>query len=365
MLSAAIIKDMQLLLRDRGALASLFLLPIIFIAVFGSMFTGGEKKGEPRAIPVYHQPDDTRAAKLMVAVQMSGLFRTEMKDSADSVRALIADEAFIAGLIIPPDFDPTAGKPAELVIDKAMSPAVRGPIEGALSGILTIAHFGDPSGGPVIVLEARSPPGIDRPLENADGFQVSVPGNAVLFGFFLALTVALSFVEERRIGTWRRLLAAPISRPAVLLAKLVPFALIGVIQFVFLFGVGALAFGMQVAGSALALCVLTLAVVLCATALGLFIASFGGTEKQVGGIGSIIILVMGLLGGAMIPRPVMPETMQSIGLIVPHAWALDAYYAVLIREGTGLADIWREVGALCGFTAAYALIGSLRFRFER
>jgi ABC-2 type transport system permease protein len=122
---------------------------------------------------------------------------------------------------------------------------------------------------------------------------------------------------------------------------------------------------MRVAGSPLALVLLTCAVVFCATALGLFIAAFGGTEKQVGGIGSICILVMGLLGGAMIPRMVMPDAMQQIGLLVPHAWALDGYYDVLIRDGATVADVLRQIATVVGFGVVFAGIGVARFRFER
>ncbi|MEM9490068.1 MAG: ABC transporter permease, partial [Myxococcota bacterium] len=299
-----------------------------------------------------------------VAVDASGIFRTERLDSPDAVRARVATRDALAGLIIPADFDPRAGRPAELVIDEGQTLQIRGPIEGALSGILTIAHFGGAT-GPVTVLTPRSPPGMARPLANATGFQVAVPGNAMLFGFFLALTVALSFSEERASGTWRRLLSAPVSRATLLLAKLVPFVLVGLVQMLFLFGTGALLFGMTVAGSLSALIVLTVVTVICATALGLFIASFGGSEKQIGGIGSICLLVMGLLGGAMVPRPIMPESLQLIGLVTPHAWCLDGYYDVLIRTGTTVFDIIRQLAAILGFAAVFAAIGALRFRFER
>jgi ABC-2 type transport system permease protein len=215
------------------------------------------------------------------------------------------------------------------------------------------------------LLEPRSPPGMRKPVEDLGGFQVAVPGNAVLFGFFIALTTALSFVEERKSGTWRRMLAAPLSRPVVLIAKLVPFFAIGLAQMAILFGVGAALFGMRVAGSVPALVVLTTAVVFCAVSLGLLIASFGGTEKQVGGVGSILLLVMGLIGGAMVPRLAMPETMQRLGLLVPHGWALEGYYDLLVRDGAGFADVATPVAAVFAFGVAFAGIGALRFRFER
>ena len=61
----------------------------------------------------------------------------------------------------------------------------------------------------------------------------------------------------------------------------------------------------------------------------------------------------------------MPAFMQKIGLFVPHGWALDGYYAVLVRQDTTIADIVPQVAALAGFGAGFALLGILRFRFER
>ena len=252
--AAAVRKELQLVLRDRGALISLFAMPLVFMGVFGSMFSDSGA------------PDSSRVVA-----------------------------------------------------------AIRG----------------------------------------ASSFQLYVPGNAVLFGFFLAMTVGISFVGERKTGTFRRIMAAPVRRSTLLLAKLVPYYLVGLAQMTFLFGTGALVFGMRVSGSVVGLAALTAAVVFAAVALGLVVASFSGTERQVGAIGSVCLLVMGLLGGGMVPRPFMPATMQQIGRFTPHGWALDGYYDVLIHDGTGLADVAPEIAVVLGFGVLFALVGAARFRFDR
>ena len=66
----------------------------------------------------------------------------------------------------------------------------------------------------------------------------------------------------------------------------------------------------------------------------------------------------------MFPRIAMPDFMKSLGHVVPHSWALDGYYDVLVRQGTTLGDIAPSIGALCGFAALFALLGLWRFRFE-
>jgi len=360
-LLATIRKDLLLLLRDRGALLSLFLLPIVFIGVFGAVF-GGDGQPDPIDLTVWHAEGDPRGAEVVAALEATGMFTVAPAASAEAVRTAAADDD-IVGLILPADLDPRAGRPAELVLDPAAPPQVRAPIEGAVTAVVSRVYLGPPPGEGLEVVRVRPPAGTD-PLADVSGFQVAVPGNAVLFGFFLALVVAMSFTEERRSGTWRRVLAAPVSRRLVLLAKLVPYVLVGLIQFGFLFGIAILAFGLEVAGSPVALGLLTLAVVVCATSLGFAMAALGGSEKQLGGIGSVSLLVMGLVGGAMVPRIAMPAVMRQAGLAVPHGWALDGYFDVLVRPGTGVADIAPQIAAVLGFAALFAAFGALRFRFE-
>jgi ABC-2 type transport system permease protein len=120
-----------------------------------------------------------------------------------------------------------------------------------------------------------------------------------------------------------------------------------------------------VGGSLLALVVLTFAVVTCAVALGLVMAAIGGSEKRMGSIGSVSLLIMGLLGGAMVPRAIMPPALETAGLLVPHGWALDGYFTLLVRDGATVVDVLPQVGAILGFAALFAAIGVWRFRFER
>ncbi|HEU0031096.1 MAG TPA: ABC transporter permease [Kofleriaceae bacterium] len=357
MIGAAIKKDVWLLLRDRGALVSLFLLPIIFMVAFGGMFRTGSDGGSARPIAIWYAPGDPRGETIAKALAASEGFVASPAASADDVRARVAHDDVIAGLVVP------ASGPVELVIDLGAPVQVRAPLQGALTAIVTRALVPMPAIAPIV--EARSPPGIANPLANISAFQVTVPGNAVMFGFFIALTVAMSFVGERRTGTWRRLLAAPVPRYQALLGTLVPYYLVGVAQLAFLFALGIGVFGMEVAGSPIALVVLSLAVVACAVSLGLLFAAVARTEKQLGGIGSVVLLVMGMLGGCMFPRLAMPAVMKKLGLAVPHAWALDGYYDVLVREGTSLADIAPSIAALLAFAIAFAGLGIALFRFER
>ena len=68
-IGAAIRKDVWLLLRDRGALISLFLLPIAFMLAFGLMFGGSDGDGAPRPVAICHAPGDPRGEARVPAAQ--------------------------------------------------------------------------------------------------------------------------------------------------------------------------------------------------------------------------------------------------------------------------------------------------------
>jgi len=366
MLGASIAKETQLLLRDRGALASMFVLPVAFITFFGFMFgddNGDSARESSRRVAVWFAEANDAGFVAADAVDQAEGFSIERLATAGDVRATVAAGTVKVGLVFPDDFDPLGGKPAELVIDQAASLQFRGPIQGALTQIIARSQLPEDPSLELSVLEARTPPGMKKPVRNISGFQLAVPGNAVLFAFFIAITIGISFIEERDSGTWRRMLAAPVRRPVLLFAKLVPFFFIACLQLAFLFGVGALVFGMTVGGSLAGVVLISALTAYCAVSLGLFIASFGGTPKAVGGFGSIVILIMGMLGGAMIPRIAMPEVLQKAGLAVPHGWALDAYTDLLVREGTTIADVALPALVLFAMGTALAGIGAARFKF--
>ena len=368
MIGASIRKEVWLLMRDRGRLLSLFALPVVFMIVFGTMFKFGPDKREAQTIGIVRTADDPRGAAIERAVNDTPGFTTQRYGSADALRVAVAHDTLRAGLVIARQVDPD--HPIELVIDEGSSLQTRAPLQGALIGIVTRAlapasatASAAPAPRPLVV--PRTPPGLAPPLQNVTAFQVTVPGNAVLFAFFLSLAVAITFAHERHTGVWKRMLAAPVPRWQALLGKLVPYLLISFVQLTFLFGLGVGIFGMKIAGSIGALVVLSIALSLCSVTFGFLVSSFGGTERQIGSTVPVVVLVMGLLGGCMFPRMFMPGFMKQLGTAVPQSWALDGYYDVLIREGTGIVQIAPQLTALVAFSVVFTALGLWRFQFER
>ncbi|MDP2931336.1 MAG: ABC transporter permease [Chloroflexota bacterium] len=128
--------------------------------------------------------------------------------------------------------------------------------------------------------------------------------------------LAGSVMQEKREGTFRRLLVAPMSRPAMLAGKLVPYYIINLLQLILMLGVSSLMFKMSLGYSPAGLVAVSLAAAATATGLGVPVASLARTEAQVGGLAVLLLLTLSALGGCFVPRFIMPEWLQTIGLVL-------------------------------------------------
>ena len=102
---------------------------------------------------------------------------------------------------------------------------------------------------------------------------------------------------------------------------------------------------------------LTLATCLATTAFGMFLAAFCRTSEQLDAFGTMIIMAMSAVGGSMVPRFVMPQYMQPLGLFTINGWSYDGFIALIRNEG--LAGIAIPCLVLVGIATGCATIGSI------
>jgi ABC-2 type transport system permease protein len=201
------------------------------------------------------------------------------------------------------------------------------------------------------------------------GAQIAVPGFAVLFIFLTAQYTARSIYDEKKAGTFRRLLAAPLGTWPMLIGKLIPNFVLVLAQVVVLFAAGMFVLPLigleplRLGGDLPALALLVLAIALCCTTLGILIAAVARTEAQIGGIAALVLWVLAFLGGSFIPLFLINESMATIGQLTPHYWAVTGFYDLLTR-GLGLVDVLDSIGILLAFAGAFFVVGAWRFEFE-
>ncbi len=181
-------------------------------------------------------------------------------------------------------------------------------------------------------------------------YQLLVPSYLVMFAFFLVLTAGWLFVSERRQGTLKRLVVAPLTKGQILLGKMLPCLFISLCQGYFLLGAGKLLFDMNWGPEPWWLVAVVASTSFAAMGLAMLIASVARTESQVAIYGTLLVLVLaGLSGCLMGDRHTWTDQMQHISRFTPHAWALDAYRQLLTTTGPDQEIVGTACGVLCAF----------------
>lgn len=196
-----------------------------------------------------------------------------------------------------------------------------------------------------------------------NSYSHSFAGMGVQFVLLGGVELGIALLAMRRLGLWKRLRAAPLSRAMLLGSRVVSGALISLFALVVVYAVAIAAFGVRIEGSAVGLVAVLVAFSLMTAAFGLLIAAIGKTPEATRGLAILVSLLMVMLGGAWVPSFVFPAWLQKISLFVPTRWAVDGLDAMSWR-GLPLDAAVLPVVVLLGFTAAFALLAVARFDWE-
>ena len=188
---------------------------------------------------------------------------------------------------------------------------------------------------------------------------------AVLAMILMIMTMLLSamgVVREKEIGTMEQIIVTPIRSWQLIVGKLFPFAVIGLIQVLLVSAVAVFGFGVPVRGSFLLLVALTQLFVLNTLGLGLLVSTLVRTQQQaMMAAAFVLMLPMVYLSGLIFPIANMPPAIQYVTYAIPVR-----YYATIIRgvflRGSGLDVLWPQALALLVMGLTILSVAAFRFR---
>jgi ABC-2 type transport system permease protein len=192
-----------------------------------------------------------------------------------------------------------------------------------------------------------------------NAFDVTFPQGIVWGLIGCEMTIGISLLTERTHGTLVRLRMAPLTRAQILGGKaLACFVTIMIVEVILL----AVAFGFGVRPSSMAMLTLAgLSSAICFVGLMMLIASLGKTEQTASGAGWAILMPLSMLGGAMVPQFVMPQWMQTAGMISPIRWVILAIEGGIWRQFT-LSEMAMPCAILIAVGVACFAIGTRGLR---
>jgi ABC-2 type transport system permease protein len=230
------------------------------------------------------------------------------------------------------------------------------PAPGAASASAAGAAFSVP-------FTTREVEASSQPETHYNSYAHSFAGMGVQFILLMGVDMAIGLLLMRRLGLWKRLRAAPLSRSKLLGSRIASTALIALIVFAVIYAVAMAVFKVRIEGSVIGFVAVLIAFALLTASFGLLIAALGKTPEATRGLAILATLLLVMLGGAWVPSFVFPAWLQKLSLFVPTRWAIDGLDAMTWR-GLPLEAAVMPVLVLLGFTAAFTALAIARFQWE-
>jgi ABC-2 type transport system permease protein len=189
-----------------------------------------------------------------------------------------------------------------------------------------------------------------------------VPG---LIGVILTMTMtlftAVAIVRERERGNLELLITTPVRTPELMLGKIVPYMVIGLLQVTLVLGIGALLFDVPIRGRLLDIYAAGLIFVTATLGLGLLISTLVETQFQAFQLTFFTFLPQILLSGFMFPFDGMPRPAQWLAEAFPLTHFVRIIRGIMLRGAT-LPEVSRDLWPLAVFFVVTMGLATLRFR---
>lgn len=352
--------------RDRLTFAMIVGVPLMQLLLFGFAINS-DPKHLPAAVAI--SDPGVIADSIVAALQNSGYYEVRLATNSPSeARRMLAQGNVSFVVEIPANFsrDLVRGaQPSLLVEADATDPASSSNAIGAISRIAQSA-LRDELTGPLAGRAQSAPPfqTIVHPLYNPE---VNTQYNIVpgLLGIILTMTMVLmtsiALTRERERGTYENLLAMPTHPAEIMIGKILPNIIVGLIQSSIVLLTARAIFGVPMIGSFALLSAVTLVFVAANLAVGYTFSTIATNQMQAMQMVMFFTLPAILLSGFAFPFRGMPVWAQWIGEVLPVTHFLRVVRGILLK-GNGPAEIWPDVWPLILFLFASMAIALLRFR---
>jgi ABC-2 type transport system permease protein len=351
---AIVVKEFRQLRRDRRTVAMLFLLPFLFLIVFGYA-ASFDVKTVPTV--VVGPMATTVATHLPAPFDIVGVHPSD--GSTQAFKDLRDGKAIIA--IVTPSY-PASGS-AQILIDGTELLAARTAITGfsqmkALStGVPTIDQG---PGQTNYVLKLPTLKVLFNPELRTS--VIMIPGLCgIILVFVGTVATALGVVRERQAGTLEQLAVMPFRAWQVFVGKIAPYLLIAVIDMVLIVGAGMLVFNVPFRGSVLTFALGALLFLFVTLGVGVLISTVSQTQGQAIQLSIMTLLPQILLSGLFFPLYSMAAGVRWIAYVLPMTYFVKVARGVMVR-GTPFLQLWFPLLMLAVLGAVVFTLSVLRFR---
>jgi ABC-2 type transport system permease protein len=320
--------------RDRAALFWTLAFPLIFVFLFGSIFSGGNNQ---QSIGFADADHSAHSAELRSMFESQSNIKL-VEGSEDQLVAQMKDGQVSAVLVVPSGYgaaiDSKAGPATITVYTDPSQSAAQAATFQLVGGVLAAVNQAASGQPPAVTFAPQA-------VQTQDLSFISylVPSILGMSLMQLGVFAAIPLVADRQKLILKRLQATPLRRWQLVGSNVLMRLLIAIVQTVIIVGVGSAVFNVQVAGSWLLIGAFVLLGSLAFIALGYVIASFASSEESANGMTSVVQFPLMFLSGTFFPIDAMPDALRMVARAMPLTYLGDALRQVMVG-GTPFSPLW-------------------------
>ena len=352
-------KEIKQILRNRIILAMIIALPTIQLAILPYAATYEIRHINLAVVDADHS---TLSRELTAKLNASGYFNLiSAGTSYEEALELVEDGKAHLILEIPPHFEKDLRLQAKAglmiavdAVDGTMGSIGSSYLNQILQSFATELMARGDIAYPNAALQARVQVMPQyRYNTQLDYKTYMVPGILVMLLTLVGgILAALNIVSEREQGTLEQINVSPVPKQSYLLAKVIPFWIIGLLTLAIGLGIARFLYGIVPAGSLLTLFAFSAVYVVAFTGFGLLISVAAKTQQQSMFIAFFFLLIFFLMGGLFTPISSMPYWAQVITWFNPTAYLIDVV-RLIVMKGSGFADLLPQFFCILGFAVVF------------
>jgi len=359
--------------RDRAALFWTIAFPLIFIVLFGTIFSSGVNAHYK--IGWVDQDGTAASAQLHDAFAGVAAFSLVPGTSDEALAAMRSGDV-ASVIVVPKGYGEAAAAAA-----KSGTSGSAGTSGSPPSTPVQLTLYVDPSqqtdasamNGIVSAVVGRVNQG-DRPTFVGVQTQAieaqSISGSAYFVPSILAMAImqlglfgAVPLVQQREKLILKRLNATPLRRWTLVGSNVLMRLLIGIVQTLLIVGVGAQLFNVVIVGNPIEVALIVALGALMFISLGYVVASFAPTEESANMITSILQFPLMFLSGIFFPLALMPDWLRTVAALLPLTYLGDALRQVMVG-GAPFAPLAVSIAILAGWLVACFAVSARFFKWQ-
>ncbi|MFI5258067.1 MAG: ABC transporter permease [Candidatus Limnocylindrales bacterium] len=352
--------------RDRSALFWTFFFPVMFVLLFGVLFSGS---GDSKVTVGFVDLDGTGTSAALRAQIVANVPILTLNDGTlDEEKAAMQKGDVSAIIVIPKGLQDAvvstkAGHPASVAVQLYTDPAqtqTSQVVQNAVSQIANGFSLGVVSPNRAAVLTVGE---LTLSSTNISTVTYLVPSILAMALMQLGVFAAVPLVQQREKGILKRIGATPLERWKLVASNILLRLIIAALDTVLIIGVGIAVFHIDIVGNLAAAAGLVFLGAGAFLALGFMLASFLKTEEQATGVVQVVQMPLMFLSGIFFPFDFMPDFLRTVARFLPLTYLGDGLRQTMVN-GTQVAPLGVDVVILAGWLVVCLAIAARSFRWE-